>query len=213
MAQSTGFMKNMVAEQKRRLSDEVYFLTGNTAPVNGTSGTGKDVAGPGSTYTNTATGIVYVNIGTKASPSWAPASGEVTISLTSAQVKALRATPITMVPAAGAGLVVQFLGAELLLDYGGTNVFTEAADNLAFRYVNGTGVIVSQTVETTGFIDQAGDVITNAMPKIDAIATKAQSENVALVLHNTGAAEIAGNAANNNVVRVKVRYAMVATGW
>lgn len=138
---------------------------------------------------------------------------EAEILLSAPQVKALRATPITMVAAPGAGKTARFLGASLFLDYGGNNGFTESADNLAFRYVDGSGVIVSQTVETTGFIDQTADTGTTAEPKIDVIAAKAAMENVAIVLHNTGDGEIAGNAADDNVVRVRIRFAVYNTGW
>ncbi|HEU0184890.1 MAG TPA: hypothetical protein VFS27_06210 [Blastocatellia bacterium] len=135
------------------------------------------------------------------------------ISLTAAQVKAIRATPITLVQAQGAGTIVRLLGAELLLDYGGSNVFTESTNNLAIRYTDGSGVVVSGTIETTGFIDQSADTATGAIPVIDGIVAKAGVENKGLVLHNTSGAEIAGNAANDNVVRVKVWYSVISTGW
>lgn len=139
--------------------------------------------------------------------------GHVEVSLTNAEIKALRATPKTLVAAPGAGKVLEFVSAVLLLDYGGTNVFTETADNLVVRFNNTTGVIVSETIETTGFIDQSADTLTTALAKIDAIASKAGSENLALVLHNSGDGEIAGNAANDNTLRVKVAYRVWATGW
>lgn len=135
------------------------------------------------------------------------------VALTNAEIKALRATPKTLVAAPGAGKKLEFVAAELYLDYGGTNVFTETTDNLAIRYNNTTGVIVSQAIETTGFIDQSADTATNALPKIDAIAAKSGCENLSLVLHNTGDGEIAGNAANNNLMRVKVAYRIWSTGW
>lgn len=135
------------------------------------------------------------------------------VSLTAAQVKNLRATPITMVQAQGAGTVIEFLGAILLLDYGGNNGFTETVDNLAFKYNNGSGVAVSDAVETTGFIDQTADTATQAVPVKDAIVAKTGNENKAIVLHNTGDGEIGGNAADDNVVRVKVLYAVHSTGW
>lgn len=137
----------------------------------------------------------------------------VTVSLTNAEIKALRATPKTLVAAPGAGKVLEFVSAVLLLDYGGTNVFTETADNLAIRFNNTTGVIVSEAIETTGFIDQSADTATNAIPKVDAIAAKSGCENLPLVLHNTGDGEIAGNAANNNLMRVKIAYRVWQTGW
>lgn len=135
------------------------------------------------------------------------------VSLTSAVVKALRATPATLVAAPGAGKVLEFVSAALFLDYGGSNAFTETADNLAVKYTDGSGIAVSQAIETTGWIDQTADTMTTAQAKIDVIAAKTASENKALVLHNTGDGEIAGNAGNNNTVRVKVAYRVHATGW
>lgn len=127
------------------------------------------------------------------------------VRLTSAEIKALRATPKTLVDGI-AGKTIQLVSATLLMDYGGTNAFTETADNLAIRYTDGSGVIVSQAIETTGFIDQTADTVTNALPKIDAIVTVAGSKGKALVLHNTGDGEIAGNAGNNNTMEVAVSY-------
>lgn len=129
--------------------------------------------------------------------------------LTSAQVKALRATPIAMVAAPGVGFMHEFVSGQLILDYG-SNVFTEAGYNLDVRL--GT-VQVSQTVETTGWIDTAGDALTNIVPKLDAIANKASSENKALNINNSGAAEIAGNAAADSVVRYRIAYRTHPTGW
>lgn len=127
------------------------------------------------------------------------------VRLTSAEIKALRATPKTLVSGI-AGKTIQLVSATLLMDYGGTNAFTETADNLAIRYTDGSGVIVSQAIETTGFIDQTADTVTNALPKIDAIVTVAGSKGKALVLHNTGDGEIAGNAGNNNTMEVAISY-------
>lgn len=135
------------------------------------------------------------------------------VALTNAEIKALRATPKTLVAAPGAGKILYFYGAVLILDYGGTNVFTETDDNLAVRYTDGSGVIVSQAIETTGFIDQSADTMTTAESKIDVIAAKTASENKALVLHNTGDGEIGGNAGNDNLMRVRIFYAVVSSGW
>jgi len=129
--------------------------------------------------------------------------------LTSAQVKALAASPQTLVAAPGAGNVLAFEKAIFKLNYGGTNAFTEAGDNLAIKYTDDTGVAVSQTIEMTGFIDQTADTYTNAEPAIDAIVAAASAENQALVLDNLNA-EIAGNAANDNTLSVRVYYRVVA---
>jgi hypothetical protein len=125
--------------------------------------------------------------------------------LTSAQVKALRATPITVVPAPGAGKSLELVSALLQLNYGGTNAFT-GPQNVQVKYKDGASAAVSQAVTGTGFIDQTADMVTSALPKTDAIATRTVAENQPLVLHNTGAAEITGNAANDNLLHVKVLY-------
>lgn len=125
--------------------------------------------------------------------------------LTSAQVKALRATPIEIVSALP-GRILRFVGATLSLNYGGTNAFTESTANLGFKYTNGSGVQVSSTVESTGFIDQTASTVTSADAAQDAIVTKAASLGKSLVLHNLGAGEIAGNAAGDNTVTVLVSY-------
>lgn len=188
-----------------------------------TSATGNTLTIAGETATDSNAGIIEIATDAEAQakadtgralvPSNLSASGFLQwrdILLSNADIKAIRATPITVVSAPAAGNVIMFMGAMLKLNYGGTNVFTEAGDNLAFRYTNGSGAIVSQTIETTGFIDQAADTITNALPKIDAIVAASASEAQALVLHNIGGAEISGNAGNDNTVNLRVYYLVQA---
>jgi hypothetical protein len=80
---------------------------------------------------------------------------------------------------------------------------------MAIRFTNGSGAIVSQAIEATGFIDQAADTITNALPKVDAIASAAASVAQALVLHNTGDGEYG---AGNSPMTVKITYRVHTTG-
>lgn len=134
------------------------------------------------------------------------------VSLTNAEIKALRSTPKTLVAAPGAGLALVFHSAVLILD-AGTNAITESADNLAVKYENGSGDAVSDTIETTGFIDQTSDQLTVAVAIKDPIVAKAVAENKPLVLHNTGDGELAGNAAADATLRVKVWYSIITTGW
>lgn len=111
-----------------------------------------------------------------------------TVSLTSAQILALRATPKTLVAAPGSGKYLELVSALLKLTATAT-AYTETADNMAIRYTDGAGLQVSQTIEATGFIDATGvTIVTNALPKIDQIGLVA---NAALVLHNTGDGEYA----------------------
>lgn len=132
------------------------------------------------------------------------------VSLTNTNVLNLRATPITLVAAPGAGKMLEFISAILIFDY--TGAYTESTANLAVRYTDGSGTIVSQAIEATGFADATADTSTNALAKIDVISAKTACENKLLCLHNTGAGEWGGgNAAN--ALRVKVAYRVWSTGW
>lgn len=127
------------------------------------------------------------------------------VTLTSAQVKALAASPFELVAAPPTGACIMFHGALLKLNYGGTNVFTESGDNFGIKYTDDSGVQVSSTIETTDFIDQQADTYTTAIAAADAIVAAASAEAQALVLDNLGS-EIAGNAANDNTLTVRVYY-------
>lgn len=132
---------------------------------------------------------------------------EVTIS--SAEMLALRATPKTLVAAPGAGKVIEFLGAVLLLDYNSA-AYVETSDNMAIKFENGSGVAVSDAIEATGFVTATADTMTNAVPVKDAIVAKTGCENKALVLHNTGDGEYT---TGDSPVRVKVMYVVHQTGF
>lgn len=50
--------------------NSLWEITGSGAPTNGASGTGNGFAAKGSRYTDYANGKLYINTGTKASPTW-----------------------------------------------------------------------------------------------------------------------------------------------
>jgi hypothetical protein len=131
------------------------------------------------------------------------------VAISSAELLALRATPKTLVAAPGAGYLLEFVGGVLFLDATAT-AYVESAANLAVRYTDGSGAIVSQAIEATGFIDQTADTMTTMEPKIDAIVAKTGCENKALVLHNTGAGEYT---TGTGTMRVKCAYRIWSTGW
>lgn len=131
----------------------------------------------------------------------------VDVSLSSAELLALRATPKTLVAAPGAGFAVIFHRAEINLKATAT-AYVESTANLGIKYKDGTGVQVCETVETTGFIDQVADTKTNARPKLDAIAAKTAFDNQPLVLHNLGAGEFT---TGTGTVRVRLWYSLVNT--
>lgn len=132
------------------------------------------------------------------------------VTLTSAQVKALAATQIELVAAPGAGKALVFHGALLKLVYGGTNAFTESSITFGIKYTDDSGVQVCSDIEATGFIDQTADTYTNAVPAADAIVAASAAENAALVLDNLGGGEVAGNAADDNTLKVRVFYSIAS---
>lgn len=127
---------------------------------------------------------------------------EATVTITAAEVKALRATPKEII-AATASSIAEFVSAVFVLDYG-SEVFAETADNLVIEYED--GVDITAAIETTGFIDQAADqvAIINAadVPTI----TAAAAVNKGIQLFNTGDGEITGNASDDSVLTLKVTY-------
>lgn len=133
------------------------------------------------------------------------------VTVTNAEIKALRAAPKTLVAAPGAGKIIELVSALLFLDYG-SNGLTESADNLAIYYAGET-VSVSTVIECTGFIDQTADTLIEALPTTAAAKTATATVNKALTLKNTGDGEFAGNAAADTVLRVKVAYRVHTTGW
>jgi hypothetical protein len=126
-----------------------------------------------------------------------------TVTLTSAQVKALESTPITLVAAQGAGKSIVPIQVQMKLVYGGTNPFTNPQD-IDVRYTNGAGAAVA-VANGSGFIDQSAS--TYNLPGIDAdvITIATGVENQPLVLFNSSTA-ITGNAANNNTLVVTILY-------
>lgn len=133
-------------------NNNIFDVVGIVAPTNGTSGTGVGICGLGSTYTNTVTGIVYINIGTILSPVWAPQVSTVTGQITSANLTGTsagqfgHASGFIMVPAPGAGLAVILLNAVLSYVFG-TAAYT-AGGNTTINWGSGGAAI-------TGLISNA----------------------------------------------------------
>jgi hypothetical protein len=126
------------------------------------------------------------------------------LQFTNAQMLAFRATPLTLVASPGAGRINVFAGLELQFDR--TAAYTESTANIVVRYTNGSGAIVSQVGEATGFADAAADAFLFVPPADSPLLTP----NAALVMHNNGAGEWGGgNAAN--VIYATVYYRIVKT--
>lgn len=167
---------------------------------------GTYISPSGTNYIDAATSLanadVLLDTQLKVVADLEPTTAKITI--TAAEVKALKATPIELVAAQGADTFIEFISAVLVLKYG-SEVFTESADNLAIEYDDGSGLAIVPTIEATGFIDQAADTLTNAIPVLDSIAANAAvlNKNIAILNNND---EFAGNASNDSVLEVHVTY-------
>ena len=124
--------------------------------------------------------------------------------LTAAQIKALAATQIELIPAPGADRITQVLGIQMILDYG-SEVLAEpsAPDDLEVVYDAAGGTSIADVIGD--FVISSADTI--AQPQIKDIAGAAATTmvNKAVVLDNTGG-EYTGNATGDTVLIVVCTY-------
>jgi len=133
-----------------------------------------------------------------------------TVNLTAAEVKALNASPKSLIATPGADKFIEVMSLVLILDYG-SEVFTETADNLVLQYGT-SGDDITAAIEMTGFIDQAADTIMAVYPIHPWTANAAADiVNNAVVLYNTND-EIAGNASNDGQLTCKITYRIHTAG-
>lgn len=135
-----------------------------------------------------------------------------TTTLTNAQMLALRAAPITVVTAPGAGKWIEFVSAVLIFNHTGN--YTTSTDPLQFKYVDGSGQAASESIDESDFLALGGDTIiwaasssVGGSPVISAAGTLS---NAPIVLHNTGNGEYTGGDAANTI-KVIVTYRVHAT--
>lgn len=131
-----------------------------------------------------------------------------TVTLSTAQVNALRASPITLVAAQGSNTIIEFLSAVITYDYASA-AFTVAGDeDLVIEYADGTDITAS--IETTGFLDQADDEIRFVPSALAVNADLEASINQAVRIFNTGAGETADGGGE---VDIRFSYRVYPTGF
>ena len=127
------------------------------------------------------------------------------VTVTTAEVLALNATPKTIVAAPGAGKVIIFHGALVALDYNSAAYGGIAAgDQLLFRYTNGSGAAASAELESDGFLDATADAIRTIKAIYTDITPVANSP---LVLHMATGEVTTGN----SPLKVKAFYSVIST--
>jgi len=120
------------------------------------------------------------------------------VSITAAELKALAATPKTIVSAVANVMLVP-VAFEMKFEYGSETLAEPSApDELQFKYVDGSGTALSAEFDATAIIIQTNDTYTYGVFTSVEGATLAEGVNVPIVLHNTGG-EYTGNASNDSV--------------
>jgi hypothetical protein len=140
--------------------------------------------------------------------SYNPILLKATITFTSAQIKAAHATPIIIVPAAGAGKVIVVVSAMGKYTYGGSNVFVAGAGQVLRLGYGIVSTLNNQVIPNAALVGTASSYsfVTNT----SANQAAANIENNDLTLWNSSVTEITGNAANDNTGTCSVLYYVVS---
>lgn len=125
-----------------------------------------------------------------------------TVTVSSAQLLALNATPQTIIPAPGALLAVVPRRVEIYKAAGTAYAGIAAGEDLVLKYTGAGGAECSGQIETTGFLDQTTDQTRIAHTPSVAFAPVA---NAVVVLHLLVGEITTGNSA----LRVRVWYDLV----
>lgn len=132
--------------------------------------------------------------------------------VTSAQLLALNATPISIIAAPGAGLAI--IPRKWAIRHAGGTAYggIAAGEDLVLKYTDASGGQCAGAIETTGFLDQTTAQIRLAGMAGAALGTPADITpvaNAAVVLHLLTGEITTGNFAIN----VKVWYDLIQTGF
>lgn len=114
-----------------------------------------------------------------------------TTEISSGQMLAMAASPVELVAAQGADTIIEFVSAIIVYDSAATDYTVQADENMAVRYENGAGAIVSLTVESDNFIKEP---VSDGVRIVHPIATFQDTDivgliNKSLVLDNVGSGE------------------------
>ncbi len=122
------------------------------------------------------------------------------VELSSAEILALRATPINIVPAPGAGTWVELISATAIVDYNSAAYVEPDTNNLEIQYA--TSGVIAATIESTGLVDATADTAIKVSGVVPVTALS-NLVNQALKIKNNGAAELT---TGNSPIRIIVNY-------
>lgn len=141
----------------------------------------------GCQYIATDTGVRYTNSGTTSSCTFTATGASIAVSLSSANILALNATPITLIAAPGAGKAIVVRGIAVKMVTTATQYANGGA--LEFRYTNASGAKVSADVAAAVVTATAGTSYTSVAGVTTSLTNVANS---AIVVDNATAPFITG---------------------
>ena len=192
------------------LPGSVARLSGSGAPTDGV--TGAKLAAKGSSHIDYASGMEYVNVGTRTSPVWLHQLFTTEVAISSANIVGTsagqlgHAQGVPLVAAPGTGKALEFCGAVVIYDYAGAGY--GAGGNVTVNWAAG-GAAVSSYVSAANSLGAGADKIVNLLPLELATAGAPLVANAALHLVAASAFTL-GSA--TGVVRVKVSFRVHTTG-
>jgi hypothetical protein len=119
---------------------------------------------------------------------------QVRVQVTSAELLALFATPISVLSAPGAGFAHIFKRATIAKPAGTAYAGIAGGEDLSFKYTNASGLALAGC-ETTGFLDQTSVQVREvfAYTQVSGISQITPVDNAAVVIHLLVAEIITGN--------------------
>lgn len=132
--------------------------------------------------------------------------GYISGTLTNAQIKLLHATPITIIPAQGAGTFIRIISWTGKFNYGGNNAFTAGAGQTIAFYLSTSNTLSASLISNATLTGTTSTyALGNALPSTFTTA----GENQPLILYNSNVTEISGNAANDNTITYNICYQII----
>jgi hypothetical protein len=129
----------------------------------------------------------------------------VDVTVSTAQLLALFTTPVSIIPAPGAGLAVLPIQAVFYLPYvSAAYAGIAVGEDLVFKYTDASGAQIGGIMEPTGFLDQTSNQVrfwNNEMVSVTPVA------NAAVVLHLLVGNIITGN----SPLKLRVYYKVLPT--
>jgi hypothetical protein len=195
--QDTCYIAGITGVNVGSVANVVSIATGT-----GQLGTTAITAGAGITITPGANTIAIAATG-------ASAVSSVQLTLTNVQIKNLKATPVTVIAAQGAGTTIWPIATIAKLNYGGTNAFVNTDTNpLALYYTNNAGQSACADLLDNSAITATAST-TRVNSAVIQLSLSSAIENLPLVVTSLGSNEISGNAANDNTITINIIYKVV----